>query len=144
MKGTWAQLTHPESFLFLLVYRKLLFLLSLSRNGTFFYSVYSDRMAFSSFNNDTVQVSSCVLELASRYLHMLTSKGSLLLSSLFTQNQGMPSVISKCCTLIQTSYPGVVADWKPFYLCIESINVEVSVLRDLRQIPIGHLLLYSS
>lgn len=73
-------------FLFLLVYRRLLFLLSLSRNGTIFYSVYSEGMAFSSFNNDAVQVSSCVLELASRDLHLLASKGSLLLPSLFTKN----------------------------------------------------------
>lgn len=43
-----------SSFLFLLVYRRLLFLLSLSRNGTFFYSVCSERMAFSNFNNDAV------------------------------------------------------------------------------------------
>lgn len=64
-------------FLFLLVWKRLLFLFYLSRDGAFFYPICSERMAFSSFNNGVVKVRSCMLEVVSRDLHMLASKAPI-------------------------------------------------------------------
>lgn len=74
-----------SSFLFLLVYRRLLFLLSLSRNGTFFLFCLLREDGFFKFQQWCSVGEQKCMELAVRDLHLLAFKRSVLLSSLFPQ-----------------------------------------------------------